>query len=403
MNTSYIYHALGLKDYDCNKTEYKGNEIIHHLRKRSDKICCSHCHSRRVVGNGSKLRRFRSVNIGEKHQTLVVRINRLKCSFCGCDAYEHIPFATGKQRYTHRLAHCVVTLLKKMSIKDVAGYLGLSWDTVKDIHRNYLHHKFARVDLRKVRHIGIDEFAVHRGHEYMTIVVDMDRGVIVHVGQGRGADALRDFWKKVRKQKVRIESVSTDLSAAFISAVMANLPDATYVFDRFHVQGLVGDALERTRRAIWHTDMEVDRRKLIKGTRWLLLRNGPDLYDDERKRLENVLQLNEPLYKAYVLKEYFREVWTQTTKAEAEKVLDDWLEQAAESGVPQLKRLACSIAGFKSGILAYYDCRTSNAKVEGINNKIKVLKRTAYGYRDDEYFKLRLFNLHNDKITRFVG
>ena len=84
-------------------------------------------------------------------------------------------------------------------------------------------------------------------------------------------------------------------------------------------------------------------------------------------------------------------------------MLDDWLEQAAESGVPQLKRLACSIAGFKSGILAYYDCRTSNAKVEGINNKIKVLKRTAYGYRDDEYFKLRLFNLHNDKITRFVG
>jgi transposase len=175
------------------------------------------------------------------------------------------------------------------------------------------------------------------------------------------------------------------------------------VFDRFHVQKLVGDALERIRRAVWHTDMEVDRRKLIKGTRWLLLRNGPDLYDSERERLDNVLQMNEPLYKAYVLKEYFREVWTQGTKAEAEKVQDDWIEQAMQSKVPQLGKLAASIAGFKSGILAYYDCRMSNARVEGINNKIKVLKRTAYGYRDDEYFKLRLFNLHNDKITRFVG
>lgn len=403
MNTSYIYHALGLKDYMCNKTEYKGNEIIHYLRKRSDKICCSHCHSRRVVGNGSKYRSFRSVNIGEKHQRLVVRINRLKCSSCGRDAYEHIPFATGKQRYTHRLAHCVVTLLKKMSIKDVAGYLGLSWDTVKDIHRHYLHNKFRWIDIRKVRHIGIDEFAVRKGHEYMTIVVDMDRGVIVHVGEGKGIEALKDFWKKVRRQRVRIESVSTDLSAAFISAVMSNVPDATYVFDRFHVQKLVGDALERIRRAVWHTDMEVDRRKLIKGTRWLLLRNGPDLYDSERERLDNVLQMNEPLYKAYVLKEYFREVWTQGTKAEAEKVQDDWIEQAMQSKVPQLGKLAASIAGFKSGILAYYDCRMSNARVEGINNKIKVLKRTAYGYRDDEYFKLRLFNLHNDKITRFVG
>lgn len=130
MNTSYIYHALGLKGYECTKTDYKGNEIIHYLRKRADKKCCSHCYSRRVVLNGSKYRHFRSVNIGEKHQMLVVCINRLKCSTCGRDAYEYIPFATGKQRYTHRLVHCMIMLLKKMSIRDVAGYLNLSWDTM---------------------------------------------------------------------------------------------------------------------------------------------------------------------------------------------------------------------------------------------------------------------------------
>lgn len=281
----------------------------------------------------------------------------------------------------------------------------MSWNTIKEIHKTYLKHKFASIDIRKVKHIGIDEFAVHKGHVYMTIVVDMDSGAIIHVGKGKGADALDGFWKKVKKQEVKIESVSTDLSSAFISAVMANVPNAIYVFDHFHVQKLVNSALDEIRKAIWRVETDVDKRKLIKGSRWLLLHNSQDIYDDaeKKKRLENVLQINEPLYNAYVLKEYFREIWTQKSKVEAEKVFDDWVKQARESKVPQLEKTANSIAGYKSGILAYYDIMTSNAKVEGTNNKIKALKRTAYGFRDDDYFMLRLFNLHNDKITRFVG
>lgn len=113
--------------------------------------------------------------------------------------------------------------------------------------------------------------------------------------------------------------------------------------------------------------------------------------------------MNEPLSKAYILNEYLQEVWKQDSYKEGEAVLDDWIKQARESKVPTIEKLGNSIAAYRTGILAYYKCRTSNAKVEGINNKIKVLKRNAYGYRDIDYFKLRLFNLHNDKITRFVG
>jgi transposase len=404
METSYIYHAHGIKDYECTKTVYKGNTIIHHLQKREEKIRCECCHSHVVTRNGFKIREIRTVNIGRKQVILQVKVQRLKCRTCGADVYEDLHFVTGKQRYTHRLARLAVELLHRMTIKDAAHYLGLSWDTVKDIHKNYLRHKFSHIELKDVRHIGIDEFAVRKGHDYLTIVVDMESGAIIHVGDGKGTDALEKFWPKLKRSGATIESVSSDMSAAFISAIRENLPGAVHVYDHFHVQKLAGEAMDRIRREVYHQESDLEKRKIIKGTRWLLLRHDKDAYTkDEKKRLDSVLRMNEPLGKAYILNEYLQEVWKQDSYEEGEAVLDDWIKQARESKVPTLVKLGNSIAAFRTGILAYYKCRTSNAKVEGINNKIKVLKRNAYGYRDIAYFKLRLFNLHNDKITRFVG
>lgn len=331
-------------------------------------------------------------------------MRRLKCKTCGADVYEDLHFVTGKQRYTHRLARLVIELLHRMTIKDVAHYLGLSWDTVKDIHKNYLNHKFSHIDIKDVKHIGIDEFALRKGHVYLTIVVDMLSGAIIHVGDGKGIDSLKKFWPKLKRSGAKIESVSSDMSAAFISAIKKNLPDAIHVFDHFHVQKLAGEALDKVRREVYNQEKDLEKRKVIKGTRWLLLRHDKDIFtEDEKKRLDNVIKMNEPLSKAYILNEYLQEVWKQDSYKEGEAVLDDWIKQARESKVPTLEKLGNSIAAYRTGILAYYKCRTSNAKVEGINNKIKVLKRNAYGYRDIDYFKLRLFNLHNDKITRFVG
>lgn len=162
MDTSYIYYAYGIRDFECTKTEYKGNTIIHHIQKRDVKTRCECCHSHVVVRNGFKIRKIRSVNIGTKQSILHVKVRRLKCKTCGADVYEDLHFVTGKQRYTHRLARLVIELLHRMTIKDVAHYLGLSWDTVKDIHKNYLNHKFSHIDIKDVKHIGIDEFALRK-------------------------------------------------------------------------------------------------------------------------------------------------------------------------------------------------------------------------------------------------
>ena len=208
----------------------------------------------------------------------------------------------------------------------------------------------------------------------------------------------------MKRKGVDIKYVATDLSAAFISSVYENCPNAVHVFDHFHVVKLMNEKLDDIRRVQYHMEKDINKRKVMKGTRYLLLTNGADIFDKEHKtRLDNALEMNKPLSQAYYLKEQLREIWTQTGKGEAEKIMDDWVRQARESKVPQVMKMAATIMARITGILAWYDCRISTGKVEGINNKIKVMKRNAYGFRDERYFQLRLYALHDCRITRNVG
>ena len=291
-----------------------------------------------------------------------------------------------------------------MTLKDASNLLGVTWDTIKDIHTRYLERHYAPPSLDGVDCIGIDEFAVRKGHVYKTIVVDLRSGRILYVGEGKGTDALDGFWKRVKRKGIDIKYVATDLSAAFISSVYENCPNALHVFDHFHVVKLMNEKLDDIRRVQYSMEKDINKRKVLKGTRYLLLGNGKDIFDKEYKtRLDNALAMNKPLSQAYYLKEQLREVWTQVNRDEAENILLDWVKQAQESKVPQLMKMAATIMAHRTGILAWYDCHISTGKVEGINNKIKVMKRTAYGFRDERYFELRLYALHDCRITRNVG
>lgn len=203
---------------------------------------------------------------------------------------------------------------------------------------------------------------------------------------------------------MKIKYVAIDFSAAFIASVLENCPDVIHVFDPFHVVKLMNGKLDDIRRMQYNMEADINKRKVLKGTRYLLLSNGADIYNGKCKtRLDNALAMNEPLSKAYYLKEQLREKWSQTSKTYAEAVLDDWIEQAGNSKIVQLQKMAMTVLAYKRGILACYDCHISTGNVEGINNKIKVMKRNAYGFRDEEYFKLRLYALHDCRITRNVG
>ena len=406
MNSSFLYHAWGLYSLECTKEEFKCNTIILHVQSKKRLSVCPKCGKRHLVKNGYRFRDFIGLPIGGKKVIIRMKVQRYKCKNeeCDYDQQENIPFATGSRSYTHRFAKYVVELLRGMTLQDVANHLNVSWDTVKEIHSIYLERHYSPPSLKGVVNIGIDEFAVRKGHIYKTIVVDLDTGRILYVGDGKGVDALDKFWKRVKRHKVKIEHVATDLSVAFIASVLENCPGAVHVFDHFHVVKLMNDHLDDIRRKVYAMEKDVNKRKVLKGTRYLLLGNGEDIFDQQHKtRLDNALAMNEPLSKAYYLKEQLREIWSQISKEEAEAVLDDWVKQARESKIPQLMRMAATLLAHRRGIQAWYDSRISTGKVEGINNKIKVMKRNAYGFRDDRYFTLWLYALHDCRITRNVG
>lgn len=406
MNSSFLYHAWGLYSHECTRVEYKGNTIILHVQAKNRQTICPFCGNHSLVKNGYRTRDFLGLPIGGKKVIIRLKVQRYKCKHddCNYDQQESIPFAKGSRTYTHRFAKYVVDLLRSMTLKDAAARLDVSWDTIKEIHSIYLKRHYSPPSLDGVECIGIDEFAVKKGHVYKTIVVDLATGRILYVGNGKGADALAAFWKKVKRKGVQIKYVATDLSAAFIASVLENCPNAVHVFDHFHVMKLMNDKLDDIRRMQYSMEADINKRKVLKGTRYLLLSNGTDIYDDKYKtRLDNALAMNEPLSKAYYLKEQLREIWSQASKTDAEAVLDDWIDQARNSKIVQLQKMAMTMLAYKRGILAWYDCHISTGKVEGINNKIKVMKRNAYGFRDEEYFKLRLYALHDCRITRNVG
>ena len=404
MNSSFLYHAWGLYTHECTREEYKGNTIILHTQAKEREKVCPRCGRRHLVKNGYRIRDFIGLPIGGKKVLIRMKVQRYKCRDCDYDQQERIPFATGSRSYTHRFAKYVVDLLRGMTLQDVSNHLGVSWDTVKEIHSTYLERHYSPPSLKGVENIGIDEFAVRKGHVYKTIVVDLDSGRVLYVGDGKGAGALTKFWRKVKRKGVKIKHVATDLSAAFIASVMENCPEAVHVFDHFHVVKLMNEKLDDIRRKVYSMEKDVNKRKVLKGTRYLLLGNGADIFDKQHKsRLDNALAMNEPLSKAYYLKEQLRQIWMQPVKSMGEDVFDDWVRQAEESKIPQLQKMAVTMRAYKTGILAWYDCHLSTGKVEGINNKIKVMKRNAYGFRDDKYFTLRLYALHDCRITRNVG
>ena len=172
----------------------------------------------------------------------------------------------------------------------------MSWDTIKEIHTHHLECHDAPPSLGEVDSIGIDEFAVRKGHVYKTIVVDLKSGRILHVGQGKAADVLAEFWKRVRRKRLDIKYIATDLSAAFISSVLENCPNAVQVFGHFHVVKLMNGKLDEIRRAQYNMEKNINKRKVLKWTRYLLLRNGANIFDKEYKtRLDNALDMNKPL------------------------------------------------------------------------------------------------------------
>lgn len=310
-------------------------------------------------------------------------------------------FAEPRRSYAKSFARYALELSRLMTIKDVAHHLGVSWDVIKEIQQQDLQRRFGKPKLKHLRQIAIDEISVGKGHRYVTVVLDLQSGAVVHVGEGKGGDALTAFWKRLRSSGAKIEAVATDMSPAYIEAVSTHLPKASLVFDRFHVMKLFNDKLSDLRRELHREATDGLHKEVLKGTRWLLLKR-PENLDPKRNepaRLEEALRLNRPLATAYYLKEQLAEAWEQEDEQEARAFLLDWIAQAESSGVRMLHKFAKTLRAHAWGILAWYDHPISTGPLEGTNNKIKTMKRQAYGFRDPEFLKLKIYAIHEAKYA----
>ena len=247
------------------------------------------------------------------------------------------PFAPAYVHYTHRLETFVTDLYPLMTVADLAAVTGLSWDTVKDIVKARLEKTHGHPRLKELRRLSIDELYLGRQKKFYTLVIDLDTGRIVWVAKGRGADALRRFWRALRLAKAKIEAVAMDMSAAYWAAVAENLPEAAVVFDRFHIVKLVNEKLDDLRRALVREATGLMKRT-VKGLRYLLLMRRENVAEERLPHLEEALRHNEPLSIGYLLKEALPLLWEQPNRAQMERFSHEWCQWAQDSGVRQMHK-----------------------------------------------------------------
>lgn len=284
-----------------------------------------------------------------------------------------------------------------MTLKDVATITGLSWDTVKAIVKPFLAREVEQIAYKDVKRLSIDELYVGKAKKFYTLVINLDNGHIIWVAHGRGAECLKPFWRRLRLAKARVEAVSMDMSAAYWKTVRDNLPEAAAVFDRFHIVKLVNDRLDKLRRLLVRRARGIVQQDAIKGTRYLLLTRRDSLEGDKLQALDAALRENEPLFTAYYLKEELNLLWAQDTAHAMMTFLRQWCRRAGRAGIPYFKSLAKTLLRHASGIVNWFTYRISTGRMEGINNKIRTLTRSAYGYRDEGFFLLKLYNLHHSR------
>ena len=397
MPHAILYHGFGIRGYRHLKAQFKEGCIYFYLVRKKKR--CSFCHSFKVTQKGFKERTLRTLPIGSKKVFIVVKVRRFYCEQCGRRRFEDLLIAERKKHYTRALERYVRELCMVMTLRDVSRHTGLHWATVKAIDRRRLRKNLPSVScLRRLRYLGIDEVSLKRRHRYLTLVVDLRTGRIVYVGEGRGERSLSPFFKRLRRLKVPLKAVSLDMWRPYAKAIRAHFPHIALVYDAFHILAEYSRMLDALRTQEY-TRLKGPMKKIIKGTRFLLLQGQEKLSISAKKKLQTLLRLNRNLFIAYLLKEELRRLWRFQSREEAERFFFDWIRKALNSGIGKLVKLATRLLRHAEGILNYFRYPISTAMVEGINNKIKVIKRKAYGYRDVEYFKLKIYNLHLSRYS----
>ena len=340
-----------------------------------------------------RMRKARDLSCGDRRVYLEFEVRRVQCKRCGAVKRERLDFLANNPFYTKRFAFYVGERCRASSIKDIARELKLDWDTVKTLEKQYMAAQLAKAGKPGPQAIGIDEISIRKGHTYRIVVSDLIRSrPIWFGGSDRSEASMGQFYEWLGKNKTAgIRLAVMDMWKPFRNATTTHAPQAAILFDKFHIMRHLGEALDKIRRAEYRR-LSGKSRSYIKGQKYTLLSHRENLTLEGRRSLKMLLAANKRLNTAYLLKESFGQLWDYSSEAWARKFFDNWRASLKWQRLEPFEKFAEMIERHWDGIAAY--CKPENKVslgfVEGINNKIRVIQRRAYGLRDEEYLRLKV-------------
>lgn len=360
---------------------------------------CSGCKAKVAAEYDRRERRWRHLDFGGIAVSLRYTMRRVSCRRCGVRV-EDVPWAAPGSGQTLAFEQQVAYLAQRADRTTVTSIMRVAWRTVGAIIRRVVsrHDEVHGDQLDGLRIIGVDELSYRKHHQYVTVVVDHERGEIVWAAEGKSAATLKQFFAALGPERcAKLEAVTIDMSAAYIKAVTEATPNALLVFDRFHVQRLAHDAVDEVRRDEVR-EAAPEQKRDLKRTRWALQKNPWNLTRFEREKLSRLQHCNQRIYRAYLLKEALLAIFDRRQVNVAEAKLDEWLAWARRSRLLAFEKLAATIDKHRSGILAYVKTRLNNGRTEGLNGKARTITRRSFGFHSAASLIAMLFlccaNIH---------
>jgi transposase len=390
MNYDLIEQLLDLPRIRIRRVEKKDDEIYIWIYVPEGNHICPKCGTfHRKVSEITEMQ-VRDLPIFGKKCYLIIQKGRLHCP-CSFRGYEDFEFADPYKRQTLRFTEFLFSLCDRMTIMDASELLQVNWKQAYKTDKETLALLKSSTPLPKMTVIGVDEISFQKYHKYFTIVYDIsDSNAVLFVAKDRKAASLTKFFKKLtEEQKKSIQVVCMDFWDPFIKSVKENIPHAEIVFDRYHLKKHLNDCIDQLRRNLL-SEADTQQKSVLKNKRWVLLKNSSNHTQKDKASLEELKNINMPLYEAYLLKEKFDNFFSCLTKQKGIDFIKNWFEEIPDKIKKFFQPFYDLIMRYLDGVFSYLSYRYTNSIAEGINNKIKVLKRMAYGYRDEDYFKLKI-------------
>jgi transposase len=386
----FVYHRARFTP------DHKSIEVSVRPRKGSAAIC-SRC--RQPAPGYDKLdeRRFEFIPLWGYFVFLLYTMRRVDCRRCHAVVVEDVPWANGKHTLTNVYMLFLARWARRLSWKETAEAFRTSWEKVFDAVEHVVAWGLEHRTLGQIDAIGVDEIQYAKGHKYLTLVYQIDIGVtrLLWIGKERTIESFQGFFTAMGQQVIsNISFICSDMWEPYLKLIRENCSEALHILDRFHIVAKMNKALDEV-RAEEARRMKTDGRDpVLKKSRWLLLKRGERLRDDQRFRLRDILQYNLKTVRAYLLKEAFQQLWDYNSPAWAAQFLDEWCRQTMRSRIEPMKKIARSLRRHRELILNYFRAGKllSSGVVEGLNNKAKVTMRKSYGFRTYRVLELALYH-----------